>query len=69
MPAFDALQFAVKVCHVNHCLRGAAADADEEYVKKLCGELGVECRVFRKEVELIAEKRKQAALEEEEEDE
>ena len=64
--AFDALQFAgkssvyeVKVCHVNHCLRGAAADADEEYVKKLCGELGVECRVFRKEVELIAEKRKQ----------
>ena len=54
MPAFDALQFAgkfgfeVKVCHVNHCLRGAAADADEEYVKKLCGELGVECRVSEK---------------------
>ena len=55
--------FEVKVCHVNHCLRGAAADADEEYVKKLCGELGVECRVFRKEVELIAEKRKQSCEE------
>lgn len=40
--------FEVKVCHVNHCLRGAAADADEEYVKKLCGELGVECRVSEK---------------------
>lgn len=51
------------MCHVNHCLRGAAADADEEYVKKLCGELGVECRVFRKEVELIAEKRKQSCEE------
>ena len=55
--------FDVKVCHVNHCLRGAQADADEEYVKKLCGELGVECRVFRKEVELIAEKRKQSCEE------
>ena len=55
--------FEVKVCHVNHCLRGADADEDEEYVKKLCGELGVECRVFRKEVELIAEKRKQSCEE------
>jgi len=55
--------FDVKVCHVNHCLRGEAADADEAYVRRLCGELKVECRVFRKEVELIAKKRKQSCEE------
>ena len=28
--------FRVKVCHVNHGLRGEDADADEQYVRELC---------------------------------
>ena len=56
----ERLGFTVKVCHVNHGLRGADADADERYVKELCGQLGVECRIFHENVELIAAKRKQS---------
>ena len=54
------LGFTVKVCHVNHGLRGADADADEQYVRELCGRLGVDCIVFHENVELIAAKRKQS---------
>ena len=55
--------FEVKACHVNHGIRGEAADADEAYVKKLCGKLGVACRFFHENVELIARKRKQSSEE------
>ena len=54
------LDFQIKVCHVNHGLRGADADADEEYVRRLCQELQVPCRFFYKDVELIARNRKQS---------
>ena len=57
------LGFQVKVCHVNHGLRGEEADADERYVEELCGTLGVPCRIFHKDVELIARKRKQSSEE------
>ncbi|HJD42016.1 MAG TPA: tRNA lysidine(34) synthetase TilS [Candidatus Mediterraneibacter quadrami] len=56
----EQIGFTVKVCHVNHGLRGADADADERYVKELCRRLGVECRLFHENVELIAAKRKQS---------
>ena len=56
----ETLGFRVKVCHVNHGLRGRAADADEEYVRELCARLNVPCRIFREDVELIAAKRKQS---------
>ena len=55
--------FEVKACHVNHGIRGEAADADEAYVRKLCGQLGVACRFFHENVELIARKRKQSSEE------
>ena len=45
---------------MNHGLRGEVADADEEYVRRLCRELGVPCRFFRENVELIAKNRKQS---------
>ena len=54
------LGFEVSVCHVNHGLRGADADADERYVEALCGKLKVPCRIFRENVELTARKRKQS---------
>ena len=57
------LGFRVTVCHVNHGLRGVAADEDEAYVTRLCERLGVPCRIFRENVELIARKRKQSTEE------
>ena len=56
----EKIGFRVKVCHVNHGLRGEEADADEGYVRELCRRMYVECRVFREDVELIARKRKQS---------
>ncbi|HJB47454.1 MAG TPA: tRNA lysidine(34) synthetase TilS [Candidatus Mediterraneibacter surreyensis] len=55
-----SMGFRVKVCHVNHGLRGEEADADERYVVELCRRMGVECRIFREDVELIARNRKQS---------
>ena len=55
--------FSVRVCHVNHGLRGADADADEQFVEELCRKLKVPCRVFHRNVELIARKRKQSTEE------
>ncbi len=56
----ERLGFQIKACHVNHGLRGVDADADEAYVRQLCRELEVPCRVFHKDVELIARNRKQS---------
>ena len=38
--------FALSACHVNHGLRGAAADRDEAFVRAACARLGVPLRVF-----------------------
>lgn len=59
----EELGFRIRVCHVNHGIRGTQADEDEEYVKKLCGELGIPCHVFREDVELFAKKWKQSSEE------
>ena len=58
----EKIGFRVTVCHVNHGIRGAEADADEAFVKELCRQLDVPSRFFHKNVELIARKRKQSAL-------
>jgi tRNA(Ile)-lysidine synthase len=42
--------------HINHGIRGAEADRDEEYVKELCSHLGVEFYRFFYDVKKIAEK-------------
>ncbi|MDO8964617.1 MAG: tRNA lysidine(34) synthetase TilS [Coriobacteriia bacterium] len=41
---------SVSVLHVNHLLRGEAADSDQAAVEALCGELGIACRVVRYDV-------------------
>ncbi len=37
----------LSVVHINHMLRGRAADEDEEYVKKLCDTLQIPCYAFK----------------------
>lgn len=59
----EKLGFKIRVCHVNHGLRGADADADEAYVRALCEKLGIPCRIFREDVESIAKKWKQSTEE------
>ena len=39
--------FVLTACHVNHGLRGDAADRDEAFVREACARLGVPLRVFR----------------------
>ena len=38
--------YTLSACHVNHGLRGGAADRDEAFVRQACGALGVPLRVF-----------------------
>ena len=40
--------------HLNHGLRGAEADRDEQYVRKLCEEMGIPCHVVREDVRTFA---------------
>lgn len=44
----------VSVLHVNHMIRGAAADADEAFVRAVCESLGVACAVERIDVSAYA---------------
>lgn len=44
----------IHVVHVNHMIRGSAADADEEYVHELCDRYGVDCRSRHIDVQSIA---------------
>ena len=54
------LGFTLVVCHVNHCLRGRESDGDQEYVEKLCRDMGIRCHVFREDVVSNAKKWKQS---------
>jgi tRNA(Ile)-lysidine synthase len=40
--------------HLNHSIRGAEADADEQFVKDLCVQLGVECITHKTDVPELA---------------
>lgn len=49
--------------HVNHGLRGEAADRDEAFVRRLCEKNGIPLEIFRVHLESIAKKRKQSVEE------
>lgn len=49
--------------HVNHGLRGAAADSDEAFVRNLCEKYSVPLEILRVHLESIAKKRKQSVEE------
>lgn len=44
--------------HINHSIRGEEAERDEEFVKKLCDNLGVKCLVYQRDIPSIAKKNK-----------
>lgn len=46
--------FMLHAVHINHCIRGEAADRDETYVRKICGERNVPLTVSRKNVPAYA---------------
>ena len=44
----------IEAAHVNHCIRGEDADADEAFVSALCEKLGVRLNVLRADVPAYA---------------
>ncbi len=59
----EKYNFTLEAAHVNHCLRGADADADEEYVRSICAEWEIPFHLLRADVADIA-KREGKSLEE-----
>ena len=53
-----SMEFDLVIVHVNHGIRGEAADADEEYVRDICRKLGLTCEVFHVNVPEYARKEK-----------
>ena len=50
----------ITAVHVNHMIRGEAADNDENYTKELCAKYGVKCIVWKEDVPSLAKKNKQS---------
>lgn len=48
------LGYPLVAAHLNHCIRGAEADADEAFVKALCNELHIECVTEKTDVPALA---------------
>lgn len=55
MPVYGLTLTAV---HINHGLRGAAADADEAYVESICAQWGIQYVCFREDIHMLAKKEK-----------
>lgn len=49
------LDLHLTAVHIHHGLRGAEADRDQAYTEELCRSLGVECKVFARDVRALAE--------------
>lgn len=50
----DDYGIMVKAVHINHNLRGEAADADEAAVRKICDEMGIELLVFSEDIRALS---------------
>ena len=51
------LGYDLTVAHLNHSIRGAEADADEQFVKDLCVELGAKCVTIKIDVPVLAKEK------------
>ena len=52
----DKMGFTVSALHVNHCLRGAESDGDEQFCRELCGKMGIEFTSIRVDVMSLVRK-------------
>lgn len=52
----EKLSLEVSAIHVNHCLRGAESDGDEQFCRELCERIGVTLHVHRCDVNAYREK-------------
>lgn len=59
----NKIGFNVKALHINHCLRGAESDRDEDFCRKLCAKLNVPFKAVPCNVKAFAEE-KQLSTEE-----
>ena len=50
----EMFKIKLHVVHINHMIRGEAADRDQEFVEKLCEDYGVCCKSFRIDVPGLA---------------
>ena len=48
------LGYEVEAVHVNHMIRGAEADRDESFVRRLSEKLGIKLTVIKKDVPKLA---------------
>jgi len=51
------LGYTIRVAHLNHGIRGAESDADEQFLKDLCAKLGIECVTSKTDVPALAEEK------------
>lgn len=54
----EAWGISLRAVHVHHQLRGEEADADEKFVRELCENEGIPCRVFHEDVQGMAQREK-----------
>ena len=54
----EAWGISLRAVHVHHQLRGEEADADERFVRELCENEGIPCRVFHEDVQGMAQRKK-----------
>ena len=54
----EAWGISLRAVHVHHQLRGEEADADERFVRELCENEGIPCRVFYEDVQGMAQREK-----------
>lgn len=54
----EAWGISLRAVHVHHQLRGEEADADERFVRELCENEGIPCRVFHEDVQGMAQREK-----------
>lgn len=50
----------VRACHVNHCLRGAESERDEQLVRTMCGQYGVPLDVLRVDIGAAAKRARES---------
>ena len=54
----EAWGISLRAVHVHHQLRGEEADADERFVRELCENEGIPCKVFHEDVQGMAQREK-----------